>query len=86
MIIRKKCWPEWFDKILSGEKNYDLRLADFEVKSGDTLILEEWDPKLKKYTGRNIAKEVTYVGKTKNQKWWSQEDVDKYGFAIMSLK
>jgi len=64
--IKKKCWPEYFEAILAGKKNYELRLNDFTIKEGDTLVLEEWDPKTKSYTGRSVQKKVTYVGKFKN--------------------
>lgn len=84
--IHKKVWPDFFEKILSGEKTYELRLADFECKPGDTLILEEWDPKNKDYTGRKIEKTVTFVGKTKNLPFWSKEEIEKYGYQIIAFK
>jgi len=83
--IRKKVWKEYFEKILSGTKKYELRLADFEVKEGDALVLEEWDKDKKEYTGRKLEKKVTYVLKTKDVKFWSQEEIDKYGFQIISF-
>ncbi len=86
MKIEKKVWLLYFQKILEGKKTYELRLADWECHEGDILMLREWDPKTKKYTGRVIEKEVTYVGKTKNLKFWSQEEIDKYGFQIISFK
>ena len=86
MKIEKKTWPEAFQKVLDGTKNLELRLADFECKSGDILVLREWDPKTKDYTGRVIEKEVRYVMKTKDQPYWSKNDVEKYGFQIMSFK
>ena len=86
MRIEKKIWPESFQKIIGGKKTYDLRLADFACNPGDILVLREWDPKKKEYTGRMIEKEVTYVGKTKNQKYWPKEDVEKHGFQIISFK
>ena len=58
MIIKKKIWPEYFKLVKSGRKKFELRLADFEIKEGDILVLEEWDPKKKKYTGRRIRKKV----------------------------
>lgn len=86
MRIEKKTWPESFQKILDGTKTFDLRLNDFECKEGDILVLKEYDPKTKQYTGRVIEKTVTHVGKTKDQKYWAQEDIDKYGFQIFSFK
>lgn len=41
MRTEKKIWPEYFDKISNGEKKFELRLADWECKPGDTLVLRE---------------------------------------------
>ena len=86
MIHKKKVWPEYFDLILSGKKTFELRLADWECKEGDIIVLREWDPTTKKYTGRELEKEVTYVRKTKDFPFFSQEDIDKYGYQIISFK
>jgi ribosomal protein S17 len=86
MRISKKCWPELFEKVLKGEKNFDLRLADFDCRPGDILVLREWDPKAKSYTGRVIEKEVTFVLKTKDLNVWPNEEIRKKGFIVMSLK
>jgi ASC-1-like (ASCH) protein len=87
MIIEKKCWPKYFSSILSGEKNFEIRLADFQTKKGDTLILKEWNPDTKEYTGREIKKEVTYVAKmNKLEKFWNKEDLEKYGIQVIGIK
>ena len=86
MIIKKKCWPEWFRKILSGDKNFDYRLADFDISPGDTLVLEEWNPETKEYTGRAVSKTVKYVSRTKSQAWWNPEEVSEKGFVIMGFE
>jgi len=36
------------------------------MQSGDILILREWNPKTKEYTGRNRRKKITYILKTKD--------------------
>lgn len=87
MEIHKKIWPEFFEEILSGNKTFEYRLADWEAKEGDTLILEEWDPKTKDYTGRKITKTIGYVLNLKDiPNFHNQEETDKYGFMIISLK
>jgi ribosomal protein S17 len=86
MKIKKKTWKEGFEKILSGEKTFDARLANFDCRPGDVLVLEEYDPKLKKYTGRKIEKKITFVLNTKDQKYWSQSDITKEGILIMGFK
>ncbi len=83
--IEKKIWPEFFDKVKEGIKTYELRLADFECQPGD-LVLKEWDPKTKQYTGRQLEKTITDVVKTKDLNFWSQEDIDKYGYQIVGIK
>ena len=86
MEIEKKIWPEFFEKVKSDEKRFEIRLADFECNPGDVLVLREWDPIKKEYTGREIKKEVDYVSKTKDVKFWTEEDVDKYGFQIIQFE
>ncbi len=64
----------------------ELRLADFEINEGDTLVLEEWDKDNKDYTGRKIEVVAIYIIKTKDQTFWSPEDVEKYGFQIIQFE
>jgi ASC-1-like (ASCH) protein len=86
MKIEKKVWPEYFKKIKSGDKTFELRLADWKCETGDVLILKEWDPKTKEYTGRKTKKKVTYVIKTKDQKFWTREEIEKHGLQIIAFK
>ncbi len=86
MTIKKKVWPEYFQLIKDGKKTYELRLADWECNEGDILVLQELDPKTQDYTGREMKKEVTYVGKTKNMTFWPKEEVEKHGYQIISFK
>lgn len=84
-IIRKKCWPEYFEKVKSGEKKFEVRLADFHCEVGDTLILEEWDPETQRYTGRILSKRITYFLKTKEPEFYHKRDIEIYGYLIMSF-
>lgn len=86
MRVEKKVWPSFFQQILDGDKTFELRLADFSCKVGDTLVLREWNPKTQKYTGRELKKKVTYVLKTKGLKFFPKEDVEKYGYQIIFFK
>ncbi len=85
-IIRKKVWPEFFEMIKSGKKKLELRLADFKINEGDTLILEEWDKDKKEYTGRKIEVLATYILKTKDLKFWLKEEIDNYGYQIIQFE
>ena len=88
MIIEKKIWPQYFNEVLSGEKTFELRLADWDCTKGDTLILKEWNPDTKEFTGREITKKVGYVARIKPQQlpFWSAQDVEEHGLQIISLK
>lgn len=83
--IEKKMWPESYELVRTGEKTYDLRLADWNIQPGDIIVFCEWDPKTKEYTGRRMEKKVGHVGKTKSWEVWPKEDIEKYGFQIISL-
>jgi hypothetical protein len=72
--IKKKILPECFDAVASGKKKFELRLDDFEIVEGDTLLLEEWDPVAKAYTGRSIEKKVTYVLPFRPDDFFGQEE------------
>lgn len=86
-VIKKKIWSEFFEKVASGEKKWELRLADFEISPGDTLILEEWNPKTKQYTGRSMQKKVGYVHRFKlDELFWSEAEVKRHGLQIISLE
>lgn len=86
MIIKKKIWPEYFEKVQKGEKNFEVRLADFELKAGDILVLEEWDPRTKKYTGRKTEKQCKSVFKLNPFSFpHTVDEVKKYGFYVIGL-
>ncbi|MFA4941282.1 MAG: DUF3850 domain-containing protein [Patescibacteria group bacterium] len=85
MKIEKKIWPKYFQEILDNKKKFELRLADWEINEGDILVLREWNPEIKEYTGRSLEKEVRYILKTKEVKFWPKEEVDKYGYQIIGF-
>jgi len=74
ITIKKKIWPEYFEAVASGKKKYELRLCDFEIHPEDLLVLEEWDPKRREYTGRSFQAKVTSVSKiTMDTTTWREE-------------
>jgi hypothetical protein len=84
-IIRKKVWPESFDLVVSGKKRFDLRLADFEIAEGDTLVLEEWDPETKAYTGRSVEKKVDYVFNFDLDKYGQKKEIEEKGLRVIQI-
>lgn len=83
--IEKKTTSNFFKKIEQGVKTYDLRLADWDCQPGDTIVLVEVDERSGQLTGRKITRKVGYVGKTKGFNAWPAEDIEKYGFQVISL-
>lgn len=82
----KKIWPAYFELMASGKKKFELRLADFDIKEGDVLVLEEWDPKTKKYTGRKIEKKAGYVLKFKLDDFGQEKEIKKKGLVVIQME
>jgi len=85
MIIKKKIWPEFFDLVATGKKKFELRLNDFNTEKGDILVLEEWDPNIKKYTGRKIEKKASFVLKFKLDDFGQKKEIEKKGLVVVQL-
>jgi hypothetical protein len=85
-IIKKKIHPQYFDAIVSGKKKYEFRVADFEIKEGDTLLLQEWNPVTKSYSGREIKKRVTYIGKFTLNSFGQRKEIEENGFYVLSIE
>lgn len=58
-----KCWPRYFWAIAARAKTFELRMNDRTggFKVGDHLLLQEWCPKTKDYTGSEILVRIDYV-------------------------
>jgi len=77
-----------FEKFCSGERTFELRLADFDLKTDDVLIFEEYNPETKQYTGRQTTfqcKKVEHSAQDPLQ-FYKVEDVRKHGFWIIELE
>jgi hypothetical protein len=60
-IHELKSWPQFFEKVVSGEKTFEVRLDDRNFKVGDFLYLREYDPKALRYSGRFQYARITYI-------------------------
>ena len=58
---RVKSWPEMFELIESGRKTFELRKNDRDYKADDVIVLQEWEPNTKAYSGRECRKLIKYV-------------------------
>ena len=61
MIHDLKIWPEHFGAVMSGLKTVELRRDDRGFDAGDTLVLREFEPFSRAYTGRETTREVSHV-------------------------
>ena len=84
--IRKKMWLAEFEAVLAGKKKIDIRVADFEIQEGDTLILEEWNPDTKQYTGRSIGSKVVHVMKFKIDDYGQRQEIETKGLYAIQLE
>ena len=87
MKIKKKVQQKYFTDVLEGRKAFEVRLADFKCKSGDTLVLLEQKQGTRKLTGRKLNCEVLYKFNTKAiTKFYTKKDIDKYGLVILAIR
>jgi hypothetical protein len=56
-----KVWPVFFDALLSGIKPFEIRKNDRDFWAGDLLVLNEFEPEGRGYTGRGLTRTVSYV-------------------------
>lgn len=56
-----KTWPEFYVAVESGEKTFELREDDRGYRVGDFLRLKEYLPEPKRYTGKELVVQVTYL-------------------------
>jgi hypothetical protein len=65
-----KIWPVYFDALADGRKTFEYRRNDRDYAVGDVLHLREWEPLAESngecgaYTGRTMARRVTYMHAT----------------------
>jgi len=83
--IEKKVLAKYFNEIQLGRKTFELRLADWDCRTGDILVLIEINDETKVPTGRTLQRAVGFVGKTKDIDFWTPEEIEKYGYQIISL-
>ena len=58
-----KTWPQFFQLIQDGSKTAEVRLNDRNFKAGDELVLHEWNPETRAYTGGALLRIISHVQK-----------------------
>ena len=85
-FISKKTWPHYFQLMVDGHKNTDLRLADFDVEPGDVIIFQEWDPTTESYTKRELSRIVENVNHVNLDRFHTLEEIEEFGHYIIETK
>lgn len=47
-----KIWPQYYSRVADGSKTFEIRDNDRGFQTGDTVTLQEWDPKPKNPTDK----------------------------------
>lgn len=56
-----KTWCEYFNLVLEGKKQFELRRNDRDFRVGSYLLLREWHPTGKEYTGRALLVRIVMI-------------------------
>lgn len=60
-VHKLKILPEYYNAQIEGKKNFEIRRNDRGYQVGDWILLKEYNPKIKEFTGRKVMVEVTYI-------------------------
>jgi len=61
MEHKLKTWPCYFRAIWDGLKRFEVRRNDRGIEPADTLLLQEYEPTRRHYTGREIRATAGYM-------------------------
>lgn len=64
MLHILKIWPQYYTRVISGEKTFEVRKNDRGFQAGDTVLLQEYDPEKADafhYTGNEQEFTIGYV-------------------------
>lgn len=61
MIHKLKIWPEYFEAVRIGLKNFEIRKNDRGFQIGDTLLLREYNANTEEFSGKSIERVITYI-------------------------
>lgn len=82
-----KTWPQFFDHVWDGRKRFEVRENDRGYKVGDFIRLREYVIDEKRYTGREVIAEITYMFTPPIQKMFHVPDnVAVFSFKILSRR
>lgn len=63
MLHELKTWPQFYEAVKAGTKTFEIRKDDRGFAVGDYLLLQEWSPEAKDYTGRECFRKISYIAR-----------------------
>ena len=78
VIHELKTWPKYFQEIFRGDKDFEVRKNDRDYKLGQELVLREYNPDTKEFTGRILHRSIKYI------LYGGQFGIEE-GFCVMGL-
>jgi hypothetical protein len=78
MLHALKTEVDFFQQIALGDKTCEVRKADRPFEVGDEIVLQEWNPEGKYYSGNEWRGNITHILK--------DERFCKKGFCVLSIK
>lgn len=79
-----KTWPEYFEALKDGRKDFEVRYNDREFNVDDLVICQEYDADKKAYTGAHLYFTIKY------KCCWSDDIIMgtalKVGYCILGLQ
>lgn len=66
--------PQYFESVILGEKQFEIRKNDRNFQVGDQLILKEWNKE--GFTGRSYQSEITYI----------TDYMQKNGYVVLGIR
>lgn len=79
MMHELKIWPVNYEAVATGAKKYEIRKCDRPFKVGDQVMLREWYPETKQFTGRSSIFRITHM--TEPGAWGLPEDICVFSIA-----
>lgn len=73
-----KCNTEYFNRILWGQKTFEIRKNDRDFQVGDILILREFDPEHQQYTDYSTPLRMLVIYVTNYEQ--------KEGYVVMGIQ
>lgn len=80
-----KSWVGLFEPLFNGSKTHDIRVLDREYKIGDICWVREFEPITRKYTGRSLYYQITYITSSKHQECAFSPNTLHYASAVLSV-